>query len=127
MTADATPKGISAMTSTYSVGAHFWIEPDDFIGYASDASHGHGLRRTEDAPGSAGPGATVTVLERGEGRHIVRLDWPRTPFGALAPSGTIFYLDTARMESWGPMLAEKAARAGQAAMTMGRLQRAGLV
>ncbi len=108
------------------VGAHFWIDPADFIGYARGAHHGHGVRDKEDSPGSAGPGATVTVLEPGDDRSIVRLDWRKEPYGALAPSGTIFYISNAQMQSWGPALAERKARAAHRVLTMQRLQHAGL-
>lgn len=88
---------------TYAVGHHFWIR--DFIGYAADARHGHGLEGKGE--GSAEVGCHVRVLEIRGNKAIVVLIRPSLPHGAAAPHGTIFSLDLDDIASWEEMFKAK--------------------
>ena len=58
------------------VGKFFWIPREDFIGYDSDARHGHRLH------GNGSVDVDCTLIVRGikSGYAIVRLDRPRVIF-----------------------------------------------
>lgn len=87
--------------STHKVGGFFWINDNDFIGYAPGATHGHGLPKS---PGSVDDCCTVKILKVGETHSIVQLDRHEIPFGARAPIGTVFQIPNTMILSWPAML-----------------------
>lgn len=74
------------------VGKFFWIDEDDFIGYDSNAKHGHGLDK-DRCIGSANNHCSVEVRGFLEGKVVFSLMRPETPYGAEAPIGTVFMID----------------------------------
>ncbi len=87
------------------VGEFFWIKT--CIGMADNASHGHGVRN-EPNPGSADVNCTVRVLDVTDDDYAtVVLQRPDTPYGALAPHGTIFLIPINVLEQWPNMTARR--------------------
>ena len=94
------------------VGKFFWIETG--IGFAENVSHGHYKKDDqwykEDyfmSPSSADTDCTVRVLAIEDDRAIVVLSRPQTPYGAEAPTGTIFTIPVSELAEW-PAIAKKA-------------------
>lgn len=104
----------------HTVGEFFWIPADAWIGFAENASHGHGLK----VGGSVAAGDTVRVLKKDETRAVVVLERSSVPYGAPAATGAIFELPLDQIAAWPEQLSVakwKDDRAAAIRQTLGRV------